>query len=444
VSEGGGVARQLVYDFVDRLTARSGDLTYGYTAAGDRSAETVDGRTATYTYNHEAVARKLGPSGAPQYGFSYDFQFNMAGIAAFDATGTSITGVICFKHDELGRLTVAGTLDPVWFNPGMFNGGYYCVYGPTTATVQFKYDHRNRRIARWQASTNLWTYIVSDEAGNPLSELLRTGDPASPWRKVRDYVWLDGLPLAQIEYPTSTTSFTYYYHLDHIGLPRALTNAAGQVVWSAATRPYGDIAETVTPDPLSGTTVVTNLRLPGQYDERLFAAAGIGGMQGPYYNWNRWYLPSVGRYLELDPLAMEGGFNSEFGVDWYNYASANPLIHIDPTGEFDNGSCPGCEDTCCCAAVKYGPDACPGAPPPNPKPKPKPTPTCDPPPPPPPPPGNGCKCTCLGRADPNWNPDDKRHGERNVGMVWFDAECRAECRSRGFAPEQYQCPKVGR
>jgi len=48
---------------------------------------------------------------------------------------------------------------------------------------------------------------------------------------------------------------------------------------------------------------VTNLRLPGQYDERLL---GSMGLQGPYYNWNRWYLPGVGRYLELDPLALTG------------------------------------------------------------------------------------------------------------------------------------------
>jgi RHS repeat-associated protein len=77
---------------------------------------------------------------------------------------------------------------------------------------------------------------------------------------------------------------------------------------------------------------VTNLRLPGQYDERLFAAAGISGLQGPYYNWNRWYLPGVGRYLELDPLAVEGGFNTPSGVDWYSYAGGNPVRFIDPNG----------------------------------------------------------------------------------------------------------------
>jgi RHS repeat-associated protein len=84
---------------------------------------------------------------------------------------------------------------------------------------------------------------------------------------------------------------------------------------------YGELA--------SGRQKVTNLRLPGQYDERLLGSVGL---QGPYYNWNRWYLPSVGRYLELDPLALRGGFNGDFGPDWYGYAEGNPLRYVDPLG----------------------------------------------------------------------------------------------------------------
>jgi RHS repeat-associated protein len=125
----------------------------------------------------------------------------------------------------------------------------------------------------------------------------------------------------------------YYFHVDHIGLPRALTNPSGQVVWRAEGRPYGDVVEQQSIDPLSGRTVVTNLRLPGQYDERLLQA-GLG-LAGPYYNWNRWYLPSIGRYLEPDPLALRGLFNGEFGPDWYNYASGNPLRRSDPFGLTD-------------------------------------------------------------------------------------------------------------
>jgi len=78
--------------------------------------------------------------------------------------------------------------------------------------------------------------------------------------------------------------------------------------------------------------VVINLRLPGQYDERLFQQAGFTNLQGPYYNQARWYLPGVGRYLEPDPIAMRGGFNGYYGADWYGYALANPLSRIDARG----------------------------------------------------------------------------------------------------------------
>jgi RHS repeat-associated protein len=94
-------------------------------------------------------------------------------------------------------------------------------------------------------------------------------------------------------------------------------------------QPYGEVAEATTADPVTGKTVVTNLRLPGQYDERLLGSVGL---QGPYYNWNRWYLPSVGRYLELDPIALRGRFNARYGPDWYNYADGNPLLRTDPFG----------------------------------------------------------------------------------------------------------------
>jgi RHS repeat-associated protein len=203
----------------------------------------------------------------------------------------------------------------------------------TSATARFKYDFRNRRIASWRAETNEWVYTFFDQAGQPLAELARPTDPTARWRLVREYVWLEGKPIAQIEYDAATGAFqTYAVHTDAIGMPRALTASRGATVWTASVaRPYGDIAETTTPDPETGKTVVTNLRLPGQYDERLL---GTLGLQGPYYNWNRWYLPSMGRYLELDPIAKAGGFNTPHGVDWYGYAFQNPLMWVDPRGEW--------------------------------------------------------------------------------------------------------------
>jgi RHS repeat-associated protein len=200
-------------------------------------------------------------------------------------------------------------------------------------TVRFHYDAMNRRVARQDGSG--WIEYVHDPSANLLAEVTRPATAGGAWSTKREYVWLDGQPLAQLEYPGPagrTDGYTYYFHLDHLGQPRALTSESGATVWNAVpARPYGDVSETTWPDPLNGRTVVTNLRLPGQYDERLFSGLGVN-FQGPFYNWNRWYLPTMGRYLELDPIAVSGGFNGPFWPNWYGYAEGNPLRWLDPLG----------------------------------------------------------------------------------------------------------------
>ncbi|MGH1455695.1 MAG: RHS repeat domain-containing protein [Alphaproteobacteria bacterium] len=125
---------------------------------------------------------------------------------------------------------------------------------------------------------------------------------------IREYIYLNGEPIAQIDNVSSSDVLTYL-HTDHLGTPRAGSNTSGASVWSWDSDAFGNGAPT-------GTQTV-NLRFAGQYwdDE-----------SGLHYNWNRYYAPETGRYISSDPIGLSGGLNT------FAYVSANPVMFIDPEG----------------------------------------------------------------------------------------------------------------
>ncbi len=107
-----------------------------------------------------------------------------------------------------------------------------------------------------------------------------------------------------------------YVHNDHLGTPQAMSNGAGKVVWRASYDPFGaaTVDEDVDRDRLR---VTLNVRFPGQYfDEET----------GLHYNYFRDYDPTTGRYLQSDPIGLNGGLNT------YAYVGGRPTMRIDPKG----------------------------------------------------------------------------------------------------------------
>lgn len=212
-----------------------------------------------------------------------------------------------------------------------------------TLNVSFVYDDHNRIVEAYVGALLQASYVYNGQ-GQRVKKVEATGAQrtivyhyglggeligetiySDVGAKIdeRDYLWLDALPLAQSERTFAggvvTSSQFAYIHADQLNTPRLATNGSGTVVWRWDSDAFG-IGD-ADDDPDSDTNLVNvRLRFPGQYlDEE----------SGLHYNYFRDYDPVTGRYVESDPIGLPGGLNT------FAYASANPLLYVDPLGLFD-------------------------------------------------------------------------------------------------------------
>jgi RHS repeat-associated protein len=107
-----------------------------------------------------------------------------------------------------------------------------------------------------------------------------------------------------------------YYHYDGNHSTRFLTDAAGAVTDTYAYDAFGNLVAG------SGSTVNYYLFSGQQYDPNL----------GFYYLRARYYQPSSGRFLSMDPYM--GNIYDPISLHKYLYAHNNPVNLHDPTGLF--------------------------------------------------------------------------------------------------------------
>ncbi len=192
--------------------------------------------------------------------------------------------------------------------------------GSPSLEASYRYDPFGRRIAKSvkEGNTTKTGYFLYSEQG-----LMGEADSQGKLQKAygfnptamqqglwsTDPIWQANASNASLT--DNGTSF-HYLHTDHLGTPQLATTKDGQTNWKAQSEAFGAAGVLQ-----AQSTIEMNLRFPGQYfDEET----------GAHYNFFRNYISIVGRYLENDPVRLNGG------VNLFEYGASNAIRYIDSHG----------------------------------------------------------------------------------------------------------------
>jgi RHS repeat-associated protein len=186
--------------------------------------------------------------------------------------------------------------------------------------------------------------FVYDEQGRLVGEYDNAG------KLIQETVWMNDLPIATIR-PKGASASTplgitgtgaatannlgtntaanpvnvdfFYVHPDHLGTPRVVTKPAdNKRMWEWQSQPFGETAANENPQNLTGAALTANqfrynLRFPGQFYD---------AETSKHYNYFRDNDPSIGRYIESDPIGLRAGMSTYF------YVGGEPMKYRDRLG----------------------------------------------------------------------------------------------------------------
>ena len=283
-----GGDRELNYDARDRLTS-SWISGYGNESFGWDALDRLRWRNSwsgAETFNYDGTHRLTsihGPSGTRWYGH--------------DARG-NVTGRPGFTHiyDAANRLT------------------------ETPGVGRFEYDGHGRRTVTWRAdgTAKVDFYTVDGKVRYKTDN--REGGGT-------DYVYLGDQLVAEHKGPWRSTRGTIYTHTDHLGTPVVRTNNLAHV--------YSRDRRTNFGAPLTLNPVEAEAGYTGHIEDP---------EQGLVYMQQRYYDPSIARFLSVDPVGPLADPGNHFGR--YHYALNNPYRFMDPDGTCAGSRITNSDGTC--------------------------------------------------------------------------------------------------
>jgi RHS repeat-associated protein len=211
-------------------------------------------------------------------------------------------------QDAAGNLIGSGTLSYTYNQANRLSERL----SQSTVTTTYQYNGLGQRTAAISTSPAKLKHYHYGLGGKYLGTEQYDGSGNLVQRY--EYIWVDDMPVAQ--FATSTSTRLTYIHSDHLNTPRIMTDAAGVVAWRWDQDAYGLGSPDSNPDG-DAVSDILDLRFPGQIKN---------DDSGFYYNVFRDYDPNAGRYVQSDPIGLNGGLNA------YVYVEGNPISHVDPEG----------------------------------------------------------------------------------------------------------------
>jgi RHS repeat-associated protein len=292
-------AASFTYDKLSRRTQLSfnNSVVTNYTDAlnDDLStlSHTFSGSSLTYTYgfnhSHQITSTQVSDS-------TYMWHPSAASSVSYGAANSldqyPTVGGAAYTYDANGNLSGTGT----WtYTYDVEN--HLLSASKTGVSASYLYDPMHRQTKKTVGSTSTRYFYsgqqrLSDYDGTSGSLLNR-------------YVYGTGLdePLITV----SSAGVLAYMHSDSSGSIIATSNASGVVTNKNAYSPFGESSA------VNGTTF-------GFTGQRYDAETGL------YYYKNRYYSPTLGRFLQPDPIGMGDGTNL------YKYVNNDPLNQVDSLG----------------------------------------------------------------------------------------------------------------
>ncbi|MEA5429213.1 RHS repeat-associated core domain-containing protein, partial [Arcicella lustrica] len=244
--------------------------SFTFDGTGNRKVRTKDGLTTDYTYNEADQIQKAG-----NIGFAFDANGN-----TIQQTGTQAK---VYKYDAENRLVE--------------------VQLASKRKVQFKYDPFGDKIEKVDTLAQITKMLYDDDnllaemnGSNATQEAYTTAFGMDTWLSKR------------------MANNDYFFHKDGLNSTVEMTENKSNVVNQYTYDVYGNIL-----------TKVGNID-----NDILYTSRNFENDIALYDNRNRFYNPSIGRFLNEDTYPI--GVSEPMLFNKYNYVASNPTNFIDSDG----------------------------------------------------------------------------------------------------------------